>query len=165
MTIRLAKILILAALALDYSLVVFNNLDDFNTNFQFVRHVLLMDTTAAGNHPMGRAIHSPALHLAFYVGIIAWEVCLALLAWWGAARMLWARAGTAKQFNAAKQAAIAALTASLLLWLVAFFAVGGEWFLMWQSAAWNGQQAAFRNFTMAGIVLLFLIEPETDAQS
>jgi len=164
MTIRLAKILLLAGLAFFYSLVTFNNLVDFNSNYQFVRHVLLMDTTFAGNRVMGRAIHSPAVYLAFYWSIILWEACLALLAWWGAARLLRLRSAAAAQFNTGKRIAIAALTASLLLWLVAFLAVGGEWFLMWQSAAWNGQEAAFRNFTIAGIVLLFLVQPETEAQ-
>jgi predicted small integral membrane protein len=28
---------------------------------------------------------------------------------------------------------------------------------MWQSKTWNGQEAAFRMFTMMGISLLFLI--------
>jgi predicted small integral membrane protein len=34
--------------------------------------------------------------------------------------------------------------------------VGGEWFLMWQSKVWNGQEAAFRLFTFMGLSLLFL---------
>lgn len=164
MTTRMAKMLLVAALAFYYSLVVFNNLVDFDSNYQFVRHVLLMDTTFAGNRAMGRAIHSAAIHRAFYVGIIAWEAGLALLAWWGAVRLFRVRTAAASQFNAAKRLALAALTASLLLWLVAFLAVGGEWFLMWQSAAWNGQQAAFRNFAIAGIVLLFLAQPETGSE-
>jgi len=42
--------------------------------------------------------------------------------------------------------------------------VGAEWFLMWQSRIWNGQEAAFRMFAVVGIVLLILIQPETDAQ-
>ena len=164
MTIRLAKILLLAGLAFYYSLIVFNNLVDFGSNYQFVRHTLLMDTTLPGNHAMGRAIHSPWVQLGFYWGIIAWEMFLALLAWWGAARLLRARTASAAQFNGAKKTAIVALTASLLLWLVAFLAVGGEWFLMWQSAAWNGQQAAFRGFVIAGIVLLLVVQPETEDQ-
>lgn len=164
MTIRAAKILLLAGLAFYDSLVVFNNLFDFNSNYQFVRHVLLMDTTLPGNRGMGRAIHAPWAHLAFYLVIIAWETGVALLGWWGAARLLRARTAPAAQFDAAKSVAITALTASLLLWLVAFLAVGGEWFLMWQSAAWNGQQAAFRSFTIAAIVLLFVARPESDVQ-
>jgi predicted small integral membrane protein len=162
--LRMAKILLVAGLAFNYSLVVFNNLFDFNSNYQFVRHVLMMDTTFPANRGMGRAIYAPWVHVAFYVGIIAWELCMAVLAWWGAARLLRARSAPAEIFNAAKGVAVAALTLSLLLWLVAFLSVGGEWFLMWQSAAWNGQLAAFRNFAIAGIVLLFVAQPEADGQ-
>jgi predicted small integral membrane protein len=50
------------------------------------------------------------------------------------------------------------------MWLVAFLTVGGEWFLMWQSKIWNGQEAAFRMFTTIGIVLILLTQPDTDAQ-
>jgi predicted small integral membrane protein len=52
----------------------------------------------------------------------------------------------------------------MLMWLVAFLSVGAEWFLMWQSHTWNGQEAAFRMFTVVGIVLLILLQPETEAQ-
>ena len=37
-----------------------------------------------------------------------------------------------------------------------FMAVGGEWFLMWQSKTWNGQDAAARLFLFMGLSLLFL---------
>ncbi|MGA8289466.1 MAG: DUF2165 family protein, partial [Acidobacteriaceae bacterium] len=40
MITRAAKLLLLAGVALFYSLVVFNNLTDFNSNYQLVRHVL-----------------------------------------------------------------------------------------------------------------------------
>ena len=45
-----------------------------------------------------------------------------------------------------------ALTTSLLMWLEASLDVGGEWFLMWQSKMWNGQEEAFRMFTIVGVV-------------
>lgn len=50
------------------------------------------------------------------------------------------------------------------MWLVAFIDVGGEWFLMWQSRIWNGQEEAFRNFAVIAIVLLILMQPDTDTQ-
>ena len=50
------------------------------------------------------------------------------------------------------------------MWLVAFLAIGGEWFLMWQSRAWNGQEEAFRNFATVGIVFLILLQPDVDGQ-
>jgi len=98
------------------------------------------------------------------LGIIAWELVTAVLLWWGSACLLRALRLPAAQFNAAKRVAIEALTLSLLMWLVAFLSVGAEWFLMWQSHTWNGQEAAFRNFAVVGLVLLFLAQPETDNQ-
>ena len=74
MITRIAKLLLLAGLALFYTLVVFDNLTDPNSNYQFVRHVLSMDTTFPGNNGMWRAMPSPAWHWVFYVSIIAWEI-------------------------------------------------------------------------------------------
>jgi predicted small integral membrane protein len=56
MVTRTAKILLLVALALLYTLVVFDNVTDFDSNYQFVRHVLMMDDTFPGNHGMWRAL-------------------------------------------------------------------------------------------------------------
>jgi predicted small integral membrane protein len=164
MITRVAKMLLLAGIALFYTLVVFNNLTDFDSNFQFVRHVLMMDTTFPGNHGMWRAMTAPAWHLAFYLGIIAWEIVTMLLLWWGVVCLFRTLRQPAAAFNAAKRAPLAALTLSLSMWLVAFLAVGGEWFLMWQSASWNGQQAAARNFAVVGFVFLMFLQPDTDLQ-
>ncbi len=164
MTTRIAKILLLASLAVFYALIIFNNLTDPESNYQFVRHVLTMDTTFPGNNGMWRSLPSPAWHLAFYIGIIAWEIVTVILLFWGSARLLRALRLTAAEFNTAKRVPVIALTVSLLMWLVAFLAVGGEWFLMWQSRAWNGQEAAFRNFVVVGVVLLILLQPETNDQ-
>jgi len=45
-----------------------------------------------------------------------------------------------------------------------FLSVGGEWFLMWQSKSWNGQEEAFRMFTVVGIVLVVVAQPEVADQ-
>ena len=164
MTSRIAKIFLLAGIALFYTLVVFNNLTDFDSNYQFVRHVLAMDTTFPGNRGMWRALPSPVWHLAFYLSIIAWEIATAALLWWGVVRLLRALRLPAADFNRSKRIPVAALTLSLLMWLVAFLAVGGEWFLMWQSQTWNGQEAAFRNFAAFRLVLLIMLQPDTDTQ-
>jgi predicted small integral membrane protein len=160
MILRAAKLSLLTGVALFDTLVVFNNLTDFDSNYQFVRHVLMMDTTFPGNHGMWRALQSPAFHLTFYLSIIGWEIATTFLLWWGVVRLLQALRLPSTEFVAAKQLPVVALTLSLLMWLVAFIAVGGEWFLMWQSHIWNGQDAAFRNFAIAGLVLLILVQPE-----
>lgn len=164
MITRMAKTFLLAGVALLYTLVVYNNLTDFDSNYEFVRHVLSMDTTFPGNHGHWRAILSPAWHLTFYIGIIAWEIATTILLWLGFAVLLRARRLGAQEFNAAKRVPVIALTLSLMMWLIAFLAVGGEWFMMWQSQTWNGQEAAFRNFAVVGLVLLILVQPETDYQ-
>ena len=164
MITRAAKILLLAGVALFYTLVVFNNITDFDSNYQLVRHVLMMDTTFPGNNGMGRALPAPAFHFAFYLSIIAWEFITCILLWWGVVKLGHALRQPAAAFNAAKRIPILALTVSLLMWLVAFLAVGGEWFLMWQSHMWNGQEAAFRMFAVVGIVMLILLQPETEGQ-
>ena len=63
MILRLVKTALLLAVALYYFLVVFNNLTDYNSHYQFVRHMLMMDTTFPGNRAMWRAVNSPAWHI------------------------------------------------------------------------------------------------------
>ncbi|KAA6458652.1 DUF2165 domain-containing protein [Acidobacteria bacterium AB60] len=164
MITRASKILLVTGIALLYTLVVFNNLTDFDSNYQFVRHVLSMDSTFPGNHGLWRALPWSWEHLTFYLVIIAWETGTTLLLWWGILRMLHARRAASSQFHRAKAVAIAGLTTAMLLFLVGFLSIGAEWFLMWQSRTWNGQDAAFRMFAVAGIVLLYLVQPETDFQ-
>jgi predicted small integral membrane protein len=160
--LRASKIALVFAVALFYTFVVLNNVTDYDSNYQFVRHVLMMDSTFPGNHGMWRAQNQPALHTVFYVSIIAWEALTMALCLWGGFRMLKARRGTTAEFERAKSVAVAGLTLSLLMWLIAFLAVGGEWFLMWQSKSWNGQDAAFRMFTVVGIVLLLVAQRESE---
>jgi predicted small integral membrane protein len=164
MILRTTKTLLVFAVAVFYSLVVLNNTTDYDSNYQLVRHVLMMDSTLPGNHGMWRAMNSPAWHTAFYVSVIAWEIITMILCWWGGLRLARSVRGSAQAFNQSKRVAIAALALALLMWLVAFLGVGGEWFLMWQSKTWNGQEAGFRMFTVIGIVLLLVAQPDTEGQ-
>ncbi len=162
MPIRLSKCALLFAVALFFTLVVFNNTTDYDSNYQFVRHVLAMDSTFPGNHGMWRALKQPAIHTAFYLSVIAWETATMLLCWWGLARLL-TQIKAPAAFAQAKPIAIYALTLGCMLWFIAFVDVGGEWFLMWQSKIWNGQDAAFRMFVMLALTLIYLVQPEPHA--
>ena len=161
MTLRTIKFLLVFGVAFFYTLVVFNNITDYDSNYQFVRHTLMMDSTFPGNQGMWRAINRPLIHTVFFLSIIAWETITMVLCWWGGIRMVRARSKSAALFQESKHLSIAALTLGLLMWLVAFLTVGAEWFLMWQSRSWNGQDAAFRMFTVVGIVLLVVVQQET----
>jgi predicted small integral membrane protein len=158
---RIAKVLLVLAVALYYTVVVFNNLADYGSNYQFVRHVLMMDSTFPENHGIWRAINSPVWHAFFYLALIAWEMLTMILCWWGGFRMFRAWGGSPGPARGASAVAIAGLTLGLLMWLVAFLTVGGEWFLMWQSKTWNAQETAFRMFTVLGIVLLLVAQPDS----
>lgn len=164
MIVRISKILLLAAIALFYTLVVLNNTTDFGSNYQFVQHVLMMDTTFPNNSLMWRALKNPAWHLGFYFSIITWEAVTMILCWWGALKLLGKLRKGADDFHLAKRIPVIALTLSMLMWLVAFLSVGAEWFLMWQSRTWNGQDAAFRMFVVVGITMLLIVQPEREHQ-
>jgi predicted small integral membrane protein len=164
MMFRITKVSLVFGVALFYTFLVFSNLTDYDSNYQFVRHVLMMDSTFPGNHGMWRAINAPTVHTVFYVTIIAWEIATMVLCWWGVWRLARSVKSDVKAFRKASNLSIAGLTLGMLLWLVAFLDVGGEWFLMWQSKIWNGQEAAFRMFAVTGIVLLVLVRPEIEEQ-
>jgi predicted small integral membrane protein len=161
---RSSKVLLVWAVAFFASLVVFNNLTDYDSNYTFVGHVLKMDTTFSGNRALWRAIDSPSLHHAIYWLIIFVEAVIAVLCWLGGFR-LFSSINDSTRFNRAKGIAISGLTLGIILWFTGFFTLGGEWFLMWQSETWNGQEAAFRLVVILGIVLLYLIRPDGGADA
>jgi len=162
MTNRLAKILLPLALAAFAFIVTYDNIVDYGSNFLFVQHVLSMDTTFPGNALMDRAITRPAMWRAGYWLIIAGEgiTCLLLL---GGTHALWrARGKDAASFNAAKGLVTAGCVVGFLVWFFGFMVVGGEWFAMWQSKTWNGQDAAFKFYMAILGVLIFVNQPDAE---
>lgn len=157
MPLRFSKIALVAASAFFLLLVVFNNVTDYGSNYQFVFHVLAMDTTFPDNAGLWRAIKSEPMYHLFYATIILWETVAGGVIAAGVVRLWRQRAGSAAQWQAAKTLAAVGLVIGMLQWYVAFLAVGGEWFLMWQSKVWNGQQAAHRMFELMGVSLIFLL--------
>ncbi len=154
--IRLAKIAMVAAIALFASLVAFGNITDYGANFVFVQHVLSMDSLFPDSHIGYRAITNPALHHAAYAFIIAAEAATAVLCWVGAAAMLQHLGASAATFQRGKIFAVLGLTLGFLIWQVGFMSVGGEWFGMWQSQQWNGVPSAFRFVLVIMAVLIFV---------
>ena len=156
MAMRSSSILLMAAIALWLTLVVFGNITDYGSNLVFVQHVLAMDSIFPGAGIHHRAIHSPLLQHADCVLIIGTESMAAALCWTGAWRMWRARRAAASTFRRAKRVATYGLTAGLLLWLGGFMAIGGEWFDMWMSSQWNGLESAFRFVVVLLLALVCL---------
>ncbi|GAA1701611.1 DUF2165 domain-containing protein [Streptomyces yatensis] len=141
-------------IALYITLVAFGNITDFDSNQQFVRHVLAMDTTFKDEDLMWRAIDSTALQDTAYVAIIAWETLAALVLL--AATAMWFAGPPGARVRRARQASTVGLLMLMLLFGAGFIGIGGEWFAMWQSEKWNGLEAATRVFMISGIVLLLI---------
>ena len=157
MAVRIAKILLILSAGIFCLLVGYNNIVDYGSNFMFVQHVLTMDTTFPDNAVRAeRAILDPQLHRAAYWIIIAAELFIGAICLVGALRLLVSLTASAERFNAAKSIAVVGLAGGMLFWFLGFLVVGGEWFQMWQSQIWNGQEAAFRFIGSIGLILIFL---------
>lgn len=163
-TLRISKILFVLSAALFAALVGMNNILDYEINFAAVQHVMLMDSVFPGNNSMWRAVSAPWLHHLAYWLIIATELAIALLGFWGAFE-LWRARRDAAQFNRRKTKAVLALTLGILLWFGGFLVVAGEWFLMWQSQDWNAQQPAFFFAASFFFILILLVREDRDGQS
>ena len=159
---RLAKIVMCLALAAFCLLVTFDNIIDYSANYAFVQHVMSMDTVFPDNTLRYRDITSPTLwHLAYALIIVAEGVTGALFLL-GALQMAKVLRAAGAEFNSAKGFAVAGALAAFLVWFFGFLVVGGEWFDMWQSKVWNGQEAAFRFYVTALAVLIFVNQPDSD---
>ena len=162
MIVRLAKIAMTAALAAFAFIVTYNNLVDYGSNYEFVKHVLSMDTTFPGNALTGRALTDPTLWALGYAGIIAAEGVTFVLLLVAAIVMLFALRAPAAAFHRAKTWMVAGVTLGFLVWFFGFMVVGGEYFAMWQSRTWNGQEAAFRFYMTMLAVLIFVNQPDRE---
>jgi predicted small integral membrane protein len=119
-----------------------------------------MDTTFPGNKLTGRAITNPTLWNVAYGAIIAAEGVTFLLLAIGAIAMLLAIGAPATGFQRAKLWVVAGVTLGFLVWFFGFMVVGGEYFAMWQSKTWNGQEAAFRFYITMLAVLIYVMQPD-----
>jgi predicted small integral membrane protein len=156
MIARSTKIIMCLCLAVFAGLCAGDNVWDYGANFDFVRHVLSMDTTFHDSLIMGRALTTSALWHAGYWLIIAGEALTGVLFALGAWAMWQARHAPASVFQRAKHCSIAGALAGFLVWFFGFMVVGGEWFAMWQSRIWNGEESAFRFYLTILAVLIFV---------
>ena len=158
--IRVIKILMLASIAFFFSLVAYGNMVDPQANWQFVTHVLSMDTTFHDSVLMNHAITNLHVEKIAYETIIFWESVTAVVCWLGVVMLLRKLSHPFTVFNAAKKIGVLGLFMGFLLYVVGFIDIGGEWFAMWQSPVWNGQMKAGLFSMIILFVLLFLTQAE-----
>ncbi|MFI6520231.1 DUF2165 family protein [Spirillospora sp. NPDC050679] len=140
--------------------VVFGNLTDYWTNFNFVSHVFAMDAQKPSLREVSninyRSIPWTWFHHLAYIGVIVTEAAImvsCLVSAWKQARAL--RAPDAV-YRETKKWGVVGCTLGLFLWFFGFQAVAGEWFGMWMNETWNGIPDAVRLCTYIGGVLIYL---------
>jgi predicted small integral membrane protein len=155
---RLGQTCLTFTLGLYFLLVSINNIFDYDTNFRFVQHVLSMDSLPYDKNVMWHAITNPKVHHLAYCSIISWEFLAGALCVAGGLSMV--KELKSDKFSVSKKIALTGLWIGVFLWVLAFITIGGEWFMMWESATWNGELSAFRMFAINSILILLFYLPE-----
>ncbi|NJL74845.1 MAG: DUF2165 domain-containing protein [Saprospiraceae bacterium] len=162
MTNRHLKILFSGIVSFYISLVIFNNIADYASNFQFVEMVVGMEDTFSLSHNGWRSIKQPFLHHALLIFIILWETLVGICLWFGTYQMFRHQYSTPNAFRASKIWTTNGLALGIVLWFLVFLSVAGEWFLMWQSKTWNAQVNAF---LLTICFLLFLLFHQSEEET
>jgi predicted small integral membrane protein len=161
LTTRLVKTAMVGSCALFALLVAYNNLADYGSNYNFVRHTLSMDTTFPANAlKQTRAITAPAVWAIAYWLIILTEAAVGIVLAFATLRLATTLTSSARMFSVAKRFAVIGAGLGFLVWFTGFMVVGGEWFTMWQSRLFNGQEAAFRFYMTLLAVVIFVSQPD-----
>ena len=154
---RLSKSLLAFCVGIFCFIVGLNNIVDFDTNFQFVQHVLSMDTMHdwfKGDALRGRAIVDQTFHLFGYCLIILCQILSGLICLFGAIKMITNL--HSEDFNSGRSLYITGATIAILVWYLGFGIIGAEWFVMWANV-WNGQQSAY-NFSIFILISMCYVQ-------
>ncbi|AHE72522.1 hypothetical protein M942_04325 [Enterobacter ludwigii] len=146
-------------------LVAVDNVLDYDTNWQFVQHVLSMDSMEpwfTGNTIRTRAITSPFLQQAGYITIIIGEFITGLLCSLGGLTLLYGALRRAQNaITTGKKLFIAGCIPAVLVWYTGFAVAGGEYLAMWANQ-WNGQTKAYTFISFILLSLLYITRPESE---
>lgn len=162
---RIAKVVMVGSLAVFAFIVAFDNVTDYVTNFEFVRHVLSMDTTFPENALLYRRITSTVLWNVGYWLIILGEGLTSLSLAVAAIVLMRRLRSNGAEFDRAKRFVFIGSAIGFLVWFFGFMVVAGEWFAMWESRSWNGQEAAFRFYMTILAVLIFVNQTDGDLKT
>lgn len=154
---RLPLFLLMLGWGLLHLLVTFGNLTDYGTNFEFVKHVLSMDTIFPNSTVGYRAITISWVHHLFYAFIILLESLIAVFGLIAAFRFIKHLSSDTETFTQQKKPAYIALALGVLLWFISFSIVGAEWFSMWQSADWNAVDTANRLLIIDAVIYVLVL--------
>ena len=133
-----------------------DNANNLQSGFAAVQYVV-SEAEQPVYQNFGPAISSPALIWAMFLFIMAVELAVGALGFWGLANMIRNRTAGAADFHSAKSKVILAASIGMLLWYGAFVVIGELYFNFWQTAAGLGSaEGAFRYGTVCAALFFFL---------
>lgn len=157
---QLTKAAIAFAVGFFCLLVGYDNIVDFNTNYQFVDAVLSMDQMEpffSGSKDIeARAIKNTDVHLVAYWIIIIGELITGSVCMIGA--LIMAASLNKPRFIKGQVTYLVGATFAILLWYLGFGVIGGEYFSMWANKM-NGQMKAYTFATFILITAIYVAMP------
>ncbi len=146
---RLFSLMIILTITTIAAIACFGNITDSTSNMKFVYHIFEMDTTYHSPGVMYRAIDSNLMHWLGFWAIVVFEALVAITGYWGLYRLLKNINKSSDVFEKQKTLCFIAMFFAVVIWGFIFQAGGGEWFVSWQSASWNGLRDATRIVLLA----------------
>lgn len=125
MTSKDLRLLITILVAFMFTMIVFNNITDYSTNFSLVEMLLKMEDIQT-TKTFWRAIKTPFFQHAIYQLIILVEALVSLVCWVGAYMML-------KGNPRGRKIATLGISLGFALFMFAFVTLAGEWFYLWDT--------------------------------
>jgi len=142
--------LLVAAVAGFFTIIVFINISDYQTNWELVKLVLGMTKINHSPDIIWHAITNEALQRLIYGAIIAYEAIVAIVCWWGVY--------TIYRKKSYKVASIG-IGMGVLLYFFGFGVVAGEWFAVWQYRK-SVQYTAYLLSILLLLIMLFINQNE-----
>ncbi len=121
-----------------------DNANNLQSGFAVVQHVV-SEAEQPVYKNLGPTINSPIIFWAMFLFIMAVELAVGVLGFWGLTQMIQSRSADSGSFQSAKSKAVLAAGLGMLLWYGAFVVVGEMYFNFWQTAPGLGSaEGAFR---------------------
>lgn len=136
-TIRISKATLMLFISFFGFFMLVSNFTDYPTNYEYIAHILSMDTTLDREKYSYRAITSPMAHHRIYWLIITLEVLFTVFCMMGTYHFYKNINTSAKKFHEAKKYALTGLLIAVFIYYVCFQIIGVEWFNMDESQQWN----------------------------
>lgn len=160
--IRALKGLLLSAPAVLLSLAVIGNVFSYDINFEYIKHIMSMDTTFLHPKLMWRAVSNPIFYHLAYFFLIILELIASIFLWIGVITVFKNLYQSTDKFEHAKQWGRAGLLLALFIYSFLFFTIANEWYSSWQSNIWNAKAIATPFIILFGITYLIFNQGERE---